>query len=320
MTPHRCCPARHTSLAASSGRRDRTSVSWFKARKPTTSRSPIIIVRECPVGVEPTSPDWKPGTFAARPRAQQGGRRGSRTLKAHRSTAFAHGCHRQLACPSVLSKGCGGRNRTCVGAVNSRLPVPAQVPPQSNQSGRRDLNPRSRAPATTGTMLRMVPRRCPAEYEAFLRPASKRPAGVEPALPPRQGGRLPLHHGRDLTWAGLSKIEEHREGLEPSSPHYGCGILATGRPVRVAPPQVLCSNQGNAAKGGSMWFQASLMFIASAFVVLVGMEVVRSVVDRYRVRRYGAGGTQDIAMWGTFLGWFCLLAGAICGIVSWLTK
>jgi hypothetical protein len=32
--------------------------------------------------------------------------------------------------------------------------------------------------------------------------------------------------------AELSKIAEHREGLEPSSPQYGCGVLATGRPVR----------------------------------------------------------------------------------------
>ena len=29
----------------------------------------------------------------------------------------------------------------------------------------------------------------------------------------------------------LSKIKEHRAGLEPASPHYGCGILAARRPV-----------------------------------------------------------------------------------------
>ena len=50
-------------------------------------------------GIEPASPGWKPGTSAARPRAQS----------------------------------CGGRNRTCVGVINSHLPVPARVPPQ-NQS------------------------------------------------------------------------------------------------------------------------------------------------------------------------------------------
>ena len=44
-----------------------------------------------------------------------------------------------------------------VRAVNGRLPVPARVPPQG-KSGRRDLNPRSRAPES------------PAEYQAFLRP------------------------------------------------------------------------------------------------------------------------------------------------------
>ena len=45
-----------------------------------------------------------------------------------------------------------------------------------------------------------------AEYQAFLRPVLReRPAGVEPALPPWQGGRLPLHHGR-CRCAGLPKI------------------------------------------------------------------------------------------------------------------
>ena len=34
--------------------------------------------------------------------------------------------------------------------------------------------------------------------------------------------------------AELSKNKEHREGLEPTSPHYGCGILAAGRPVHVS--------------------------------------------------------------------------------------
>ena len=52
-----------------SGRRGRTFVSWFKARRPTTSRSPII--KECPAGVEPALPAWKAGTFAARSRARK---------------------------------------------------------------------------------------------------------------------------------------------------------------------------------------------------------------------------------------------------------
>src|SRR5262245_32661554 len=105
-------------------------------------------ISKCPAGVEPTSPGWKAGTFAARPRAQS----------------------------------CGGRNRTCVGVINSHLPVPARVPPQ-NQSARLESNQHLRAPEARG--LSISPTR---RYE--------RPAGIEPALPPWQGSRLPLHHGR----------------------------------------------------------------------------------------------------------------------------
>ena len=65
---------------------------------------------------------------------------------------------------------------------------------------------------------------------SYVLSIKERPAGVEPALSPWQGDRLPLHHGRDWC-AELSNNIEHREGLEPSSPHYGCGILAAGRPV-----------------------------------------------------------------------------------------
>ena len=76
---------------------------------------PLADPRECPAGIEPASPAWKAGTSAARPRAQS----------------------------------CGGRNRTCVGVINSHLPVPARVPPQC-QSGWLDLNQRSRAPEARG--------------------------------------------------------------------------------------------------------------------------------------------------------------------------
>ena len=61
----------------------------------------------------------------------------------------------------------------------------------------------------------------------------ERPTGVEPALPPWQGGRLPLHHGRWLE-AELSKTQEHRVGVEPTSPRYEGGIFATRRPVLVS--------------------------------------------------------------------------------------
>ncbi len=134
------------------------------------------------MGVEPTSPAWKAGTFAARPRAHKAEGEGVEPPR-----LIARPLSGRLPSPIGLTfhnSSCGGRNRTCVGAINSRLPVPTRVPPQS-RSGRRDLNPRSRAPddhaahgARRNTRLSYV-----------LHP--ERPAGVEPALPPWHGGRLP---------------------------------------------------------------------------------------------------------------------------------
>jgi hypothetical protein len=42
----------------------------------------------------------------------------------------------------------------------------------------------------------------------------ERPAGVEPALPPWQGDRLPLHHGRDVEFQSTQQLGP--EGFEPS--------------------------------------------------------------------------------------------------------
>ena len=153
---------------------------------------------ECPAGIEPALPAWKAGTSAARPRAQS----------------------------------CGGRNRTCVGAVNSRLPVPARVPPQY-QSARLESNQHLRAPEARGLSI------------SPTRRIIERPAGIEPAHPPWQGSRLPLHHGRLCVTTNLSRNQStgpdsnrrHRitgaeswplddqcllsvgpEGLEPSPP------------------------------------------------------------------------------------------------------
>jgi hypothetical protein len=121
---------------------------------------PLADPRECPAGIEPASPAWKAGTFAARPRAQS----------------------------------CGGRNRTCVGVINSHLPVPARVPPQ-NQSARLESNQHLRAPEARGLSI------------SPTRRINERPAGIEPALPPWQGSRLPLHHGRLSITTKLSNSE-----------------------------------------------------------------------------------------------------------------
>ena len=88
-----------------------------------------------------------------------------------------------------IGKSSGSRNRTCVWAINSRLPVPTQDPPEyvSTQSGWSDLNRRSRAPEARGVArLSHTPKN------------EERPARIELAIPPWQGDGLPLHHGRFL--------------------------------------------------------------------------------------------------------------------------
>jgi hypothetical protein len=61
--------------------------------------------------------------------------------------------------------------------------------------------------------------------------------------------------------------------------------------------------------------KASLILIAMGVATMIGTEIVRSVVHRRRERRNGFGGTQDIAMWGTFIGLACFVGACICGLL-----
>ncbi len=84
-------------------------------------------------GVEPTSPAWKAGTFAARPRALFSSRRKERESnpQGRKARPGSSGVPSPIGLTfQILS--CGGRNRTCVVAVNSRLPVPARAPPHQS--------------------------------------------------------------------------------------------------------------------------------------------------------------------------------------------
>jgi hypothetical protein len=134
---------------------------------------------------------------------------------------------------------CGGRNRTCVGAINNRLPVPARDPPQSVRTA--GFEPAiSRARGTRNARLSHILN-------------NERPAGIEPALPPWQGSRLPVHHGRlcvttKLSMNGSTGPDSNRrtritgaeswplddqclsvgpEGLEPSPARLRAGNAAT---------------------------------------------------------------------------------------------
>ena len=92
------CPAAsfhrgELNICRGSGKRIRTFIACFKDRRPTISRSPRV---PC----------------------------GSRTR-----LAGLEGRHLCRSAKGTMNSSCGGRNRTCVTAVNSRLPVPTRAPP-----------------------------------------------------------------------------------------------------------------------------------------------------------------------------------------------
>ena len=81
----------------------------------------------------------------------------------------------------------------------------------------------------TRTITRLLNREPP--YHWATPDSAKRPVGVEPTLPPWQGSRLPLHHGRknaslpNCQRSKMPKHQEHRAGIEPASPRYDGGVL-----------------------------------------------------------------------------------------------
>ena len=130
---------------------------------------------------------------------------------------FRDGCHRPLACPSVTS--CGGRNRTCVGALNSRLPVPTR--PHRNRVGAVGFEPTISC-SRSRRNCQAFPRRCKsAQRESNPHIRHGKAVGCRYIM----GACFVSRFNCQRT------ISEHRAGLEPASPHYGCGILAARRPV-----------------------------------------------------------------------------------------
>ena len=168
---------------------------------------------------------------------------------------FRDRCHRQLACPSVeaaaagiepakgrLTGAClyqhrphrnrnqGGRIRTCALKLSELARCQA-----------------SRHPGKVGAGGFEPPISCSRSTRVSRLPhalisTSKHPAGVEPALPPWQGSRLPLHHGRVESLVELSKIRapDHGyatvPGLEPTSPPTNLRSVPGVRGPRRRPP------------------------------------------------------------------------------------
>ena len=193
---------------------------WCLTGTCSAAELPTQSSEECSAGIEPASPGWKPGAFAARPRAH----RCQRKERESNPQGFdARPLSKRLPSPIGLpfrTLSCGGRNRTCVVAVNSRPPVPARAPPH-HQSGWLDSNQRSRAPDA----------RAP-ECQAFPHPETKSA---------QRESNPHIRHGKAVGCRYIMgaccvcqfvKDQEHRVGVEPTSPPYECGVLATRRPVQ----------------------------------------------------------------------------------------
>lgn len=123
----------YPGILFSSGRWTRTTTAWFKARRPAVSRSPNIVKVPCESRTRvPSLEGWRPCRSAkstCERKERESNPQGSSL------DCFRDSCRRPSACPSVPAISCGGRNRTCVWALNRRLPVPAPAPPQTSQDG-----------------------------------------------------------------------------------------------------------------------------------------------------------------------------------------
>jgi hypothetical protein len=133
-----------------------------------------------------------------------------------RCSPLCEGFFRQPPPSPSVSQGCGGRNRTCDVTLNRRPPVPTRAPPQS-KSGRRDLNPRSRAPEARG--MPDFPTSCNKSAQRELNPHFRpgKAAGCRYIM----GANVVC---RIVKEPSLSH-QEHREGLEPSSPDHRCAAV-----------------------------------------------------------------------------------------------
>jgi hypothetical protein len=160
----------------SSGRRTRTSIAWFKARQPTISRSPNTLF-----------------TFSIRGAFQNAKRQPSCAAEGEgvepsrlALVRVRAGCHRPLACPSVI------RLRLRAHCITLRTRSRKR-----HKSPRQDLNLRSPAPEA-GALTRL------------------RYSKISPFQSPRQDSNLRSPAPKAGALASLRYSEVGPEGLEPS--------------------------------------------------------------------------------------------------------
>jgi hypothetical protein len=189
--------------------------------------APESFIREG--GLEPPSPDSKSGSLPV----SRFPMRKERELNPQGSSLarFQVGCRRQSACPSVCTKyiynrplhrtsSTGGRSRTSNRRLNRALPYRWATPVlSSSQSGWPDSNRRSPAPEAGGlAKLSHIPNRS-AQRESNPHFRHGKATGCRYIMGTVHRSQI------------VKENREHWVGVEPTSPHYGCGVLAARRPV-----------------------------------------------------------------------------------------
>ena len=144
MTPHRL-HGEPRLAGTSSGRRGRTFVAWFRARKPTTSRSPIVFQS----ALWELNPPRQLGRLEPQPLGQGRTRRKVRESNPQGSSLgrFRGGCHRQLGLTLRIKAAAAG-----IEPASGRLTAAYPYQHGSHRNGKSgwpDLNRRSRAARST---------------------------------------------------------------------------------------------------------------------------------------------------------------------------
>ena len=167
-----------------------------------------------PDGLEPSFSGCKPEVVAAGPRdhdllLKAEAVRLELTSEMYSPPVFKTGS----SSSRMTSRNCGGRNRTHVATVQSRLPVPAQAPPHQVTSKLRGRN------RTCGPVVQsngFLPTETTPHREAC-------PAGIEPACPAWKAGTFAARPR-----ARESFIKAEAVGLEPTSEFYSPPVFKIG--------------------------------------------------------------------------------------------
>ena len=189
------------AVCRGSGRGNRTPIAWFKARKRTVSPSPVVqsALRE-------SNPPVQLGRLVPEPIGQ-----GHVLCRRKRRGSNPQGSNARPASNGVPSPvGLPFRKAAVAGIEPASGRLTAAYPYQ--HGAHRIVCFSQDGWIRTSGLLR--PKQ--AECQTFPRPeSSERPAGVEPARPPWQGDRLPLHHGRLV---GSRIVKDHQSTRRDSNP------------------------------------------------------------------------------------------------------